>query len=443
MSQKPARDRASGKARGRGRDRMLAGPRASAPAARSPYGGRGDLLVKTRICLTPAQRRAEREGPRLNTPDAAARFCRHLADADQEVMVVVALSTKGNVLAVFEAAVGGTKNVASSMQHALKVPVILGAHKVLLVHNHPSGDPSPSESDRRYYERAKEAFSLVGPRLLDSVVVADAGYYSFAVGASSGWSRPSAKMAREIYRQAGPQRRDNPGRTLTASLSASVVAARVHAHCLSMASVTSAMAACLEFAGEQSRRHGAEPGEHFDAAVSLLRDSLSGAAKAGDFSDRPSSRASEVTRGLIRWQGVEPRTTWSSAAATKAVRAVGLYLRTGAYPQIITIETFIHSCSMAARGSVGEGSEAAACAAFVRGAGAVPTEAERDDYGSSLARLAAAGQFGMRYCEVSDGVRRRLRAEGVIDTHLDRIVATPRGVNMGMRLARRFRAARG
>jgi len=48
------------------------------------------------------------------------------------------------------------------------------------VHNHPSGDPEPSEADKRLTERLKEALNLVDVRVLDHVVVGYEGYTSFA-----------------------------------------------------------------------------------------------------------------------------------------------------------------------------------------------------------------------------------------------------------------------
>ena len=52
------------------------------------------------------------------------------------------------------------------------------AAAVLVVHNHPSGDPTPSEEDRRVTRRLAEAGALLGVPLLDHVVVAERGYTS-------------------------------------------------------------------------------------------------------------------------------------------------------------------------------------------------------------------------------------------------------------------------
>ena len=58
------------------------------------------------------------------------------------------------------------------------------AAAILVVHNHPSGDPTPSREDREVTTRLVEAGDLLGVPLLDHVVVADEGYQSFA---DRGW----------------------------------------------------------------------------------------------------------------------------------------------------------------------------------------------------------------------------------------------------------------
>lgn len=156
-------------------------------------GEHRDLQVHTRIAVTaPVSKRAQ---PQLNSPRRAARFMRYLASYDQEAIAVVSLDAKSRPLSVFRAATGGTKSVRVAMQHVLKVPVLASAAKVLLYHNHPSGDPRPSPADEAFYRRAVAAFELVGPRLVDSIVVAAGGYWSLRVGAGSSWSKRRASLA--------------------------------------------------------------------------------------------------------------------------------------------------------------------------------------------------------------------------------------------------------
>ena len=51
--------------------------------------------------------------------------------------------------------------------------------KMIMVHNHPSGDPAPSKDDLRLTKRVDEASKLVGIELLDHIVIGDNAYISF------------------------------------------------------------------------------------------------------------------------------------------------------------------------------------------------------------------------------------------------------------------------
>lgn len=56
--------------------------------------------------------------------------------------------------------------------------LLCGASGIVIIHNHPSGDTTPSEQDIKSYNRLKEAGKLIGINVLDSIIVGDS-YYSF------------------------------------------------------------------------------------------------------------------------------------------------------------------------------------------------------------------------------------------------------------------------
>ena len=51
---------------------------------------------------------------------------------------------------------------------------------LICIHNHPSGDPGPSSEDREVTRRLARAGEILGVRILDHVIVAERGYYSFS-----------------------------------------------------------------------------------------------------------------------------------------------------------------------------------------------------------------------------------------------------------------------
>jgi DNA repair protein RadC len=65
-------------------------------------------------------------------------------------------------------------------REAFRAAVREAASAVIFVHNHPSGDPSPSREDVELTSRLAEAGKILGIRVLDHVIVADDGWYSFS-----------------------------------------------------------------------------------------------------------------------------------------------------------------------------------------------------------------------------------------------------------------------
>lgn len=65
-------------------------------------------------------------------------------------------------------------------QASRKLAILASAAAVILVHNHPSGDPESSAEDRAITERLKQAGELIGIRVLDHVIIGDDPFRSFA-----------------------------------------------------------------------------------------------------------------------------------------------------------------------------------------------------------------------------------------------------------------------
>jgi DNA repair protein RadC len=93
--------------------------------------------------------------------------------------LVVPLDTKNRVLGFHVVSVGSLGASLVHPREVFKIAILANAASVILVHNHPSGDPEPSAEDRRVTERLKEAGELVGIPVLDHVVIGDGRYVSF------------------------------------------------------------------------------------------------------------------------------------------------------------------------------------------------------------------------------------------------------------------------
>ncbi len=120
-----------------------------------------------------------RRGERCLDPARVHELLRHAAHAERECFHVVLLDVRGRLIRAAQVAEGSLTQCPVSPRDALRPAVREGAHGVVFVHNHPSGDPSPSAEDLDLTERLRGAAEVVGVLARDHVIVAAGGYYSF------------------------------------------------------------------------------------------------------------------------------------------------------------------------------------------------------------------------------------------------------------------------
>lgn len=106
-------------------------------AAFDPYNGAEGLLV--RVAILPVHPGSKRPNVEINDTKDVYELAEHLAWADREHMVVIALDNGNRVLAINEGAIGNVNNVSQSWHLLTRVPNMVGATRVILVHNHPAG----------------------------------------------------------------------------------------------------------------------------------------------------------------------------------------------------------------------------------------------------------------------------------------------------------------
>jgi DNA repair protein RadC len=113
-----------------------------------------------------------------NSSEVAGYFRPFLLNRRREIFIAALLNSRHELIREVTVSVGC---LTSSIVHPREVfsPAVReSAAAVLFVHNHPSGDPSPSEEDRRLTERLVEAGRILGIKVLDHVVVARGGFVS-------------------------------------------------------------------------------------------------------------------------------------------------------------------------------------------------------------------------------------------------------------------------
>lgn len=116
----------------------------------------------------------------ISSPGPAASLVRKLiAEAPSEHMVVVFLDAANQVTGTTIAVSGGSHGLNVTPRDLFRAAIIANAAGVVLGHNHPSGNPTPSEDDVRTTHKLVEAGKLLGVPVLDHVIVTmDGGTHS-------------------------------------------------------------------------------------------------------------------------------------------------------------------------------------------------------------------------------------------------------------------------
>lgn len=124
-------------------------------------------------------------GTRINSSaDIFKHFHPSLRDLRREVFKVVLLDAKHTVLREMTVSEGSLTLSIVHPREVFNLAVRESAAAVIFLHNHPSGDPSPSQEDRVLTARLVSAGDLLGIRVLDHIIVGDGRYVSFA---DHGW----------------------------------------------------------------------------------------------------------------------------------------------------------------------------------------------------------------------------------------------------------------
>ena len=112
--------------------------------------------------------------------DAVALLRDRLEVEPVEVCLVLLLSTRQHVIGVHELSRGTLDTTLVHPREVFKSAILGNAAGVIVAHNHPSGDPTPSPDDVMLCTRLRHAAEILGIDLLDFVIIGDGGrYYSF------------------------------------------------------------------------------------------------------------------------------------------------------------------------------------------------------------------------------------------------------------------------
>jgi DNA repair protein RadC len=102
-----------------------------------------------------------------------------IIDPNKEQFILLVLDSKNQVTKSEIISIGTLNSALIHPREIFKVAIRENANSVILVHNHPSGDPTPSNEDKLITMKLKEAGELLGIEILDHIIVGNGNWHSF------------------------------------------------------------------------------------------------------------------------------------------------------------------------------------------------------------------------------------------------------------------------
>jgi DNA repair protein RadC len=149
------------------------------PTSSNPYA-----VPLYRVTLVREGRATEPSSPLLTSVAAAAVLRPLFAGLDREQFLVCGLDAKHAIIGVNVVSIGSLTLAIVHPREVFKPLILMNTAAWICAHNHPSGDPTPSQEDRVLTSRLRQGADLLGISLLDHLILTDERCYSFA---DQGW----------------------------------------------------------------------------------------------------------------------------------------------------------------------------------------------------------------------------------------------------------------
>jgi len=126
-----------------------------------------------------ARRRIHPEGLKIKTPLDVLPLIRHYGDRKQEHFLCISLNGANEVITHRVVSIGLVNQTQVHPREVFADPITDRASAVIIAHNHPSGDITPSDADKKVTRRLQEAGNTLGIKVLDHIIFSPKGHYSF------------------------------------------------------------------------------------------------------------------------------------------------------------------------------------------------------------------------------------------------------------------------
>ena len=122
---------------------------------------------------------SSRERMRLDTPELLSEYFSDMRNMHKEVLRIAMYNSKSELIKYSDISMGGIAGTSAIPREVFADAIRAGAKAIIVVHNHPSGDPTPSKEDVKATELFRKAGKIIGIDVMDHLIIGDGIYYSF------------------------------------------------------------------------------------------------------------------------------------------------------------------------------------------------------------------------------------------------------------------------
>ncbi len=116
--------------------------------------------------------------PSLTSPASVIEFARDLDEFDRERLIILYVDTQNRLIGAQESSVGDRSSAMVPLDSIVRTALLANAAGVFILHNHPSGNPVPSNQDLQLIPKLRESLGLIDVELIDHIVVGDSGRFT-------------------------------------------------------------------------------------------------------------------------------------------------------------------------------------------------------------------------------------------------------------------------
>ena len=116
---------------------------------------------------------------RIKSPQNVFEHLAEYIDKEQEYFLLLTLAQNSRIIDTHEVTIGILNQSLAHPREIFRRAILDNASGIIVAHNHPSGEPTPSSADSAVTRRLKEVGNVIGIELLDHVIISQQGWYSY------------------------------------------------------------------------------------------------------------------------------------------------------------------------------------------------------------------------------------------------------------------------